>query len=102
MADSSAIMAEVKARLRAMLQAVAAGEDIPPGQRWRTEGLMQALVLLGTRRDEELQQVIEDIHVEVLGQSLADVLGSDWRRDYPFPEIPFFMQRAPVHRARSD
>lgn len=102
MTEMNKIRAEVVARLQAMLQAVAAGADIPPGQRWRTEGLMEALVLSGACSGDDLQQAMADTHAEVLGQSLEDVLGSAWRQDFPFPEIPYFMQRAPVHRGRSD
>ena len=102
MTDSSRLLAEVRARLRAMLEAVADGEDIPPGQRLRSEGMLEALVLLGDCRIEELQQAMADAHVEVLGRSLEDDLGSDWRQNFPFPQIPFFMRRAPVHRGGSD
>lgn len=102
MTDATSLDKEVARRWQAMLAAVAAGEDIPPGQRLRAEGLMEALVILRVRSGEELQQEMADAYSEMLGRSLEHDLGVDWRRDFPFPEIPFFMRRAPVHRGGSD
>lgn len=96
--DATSLDDEVARRWRDMLEAVAAGEDIPPGQRWRTEGVMEALVLLGARSHDDIQRAMADAYAEVLGRSLETDLGAGWREDYPFPEIPFFMRRAPVHR----
>lgn len=102
MTDGSRLEAEVAVRWQAMLAAVAAGEDIPPGQRWRTEGMMEALALLGERSEDDLQLAMADAYREALGRSLEEDVGGNWRRDFPFPEIPFFMQRAPVHRGATD
>jgi len=102
MTDMARLDEEVARRWQDMLQAAEAGEDIPPGQRWRTEGIMQALVLLGARSSDELQQAMADAYCEALGRSLESDLGTDWRTHFPFPEIPFFMRRAPVHRGRPD
>lgn len=102
MTDTSRLDAELAQRWQNMLSAVAAGDDIPPGLRWRTEGMMEALVLLGTRSGGELQQAMADAYRKSLGRSLACDLGDDWQSGHPFPEIPFFMRRAPVHRGGHD
>ncbi|MEQ8515491.1 MAG: hypothetical protein RIC38_07795 [Chromatocurvus sp.] len=98
MTDATRLDDELAKRWQDMLEAVAAGEDIPPGQRWRTEGVMEALVLLGARSSDELQRAMAQAYAEALDRSLESDLGASWREDYPFPEIPFFMRRAPVHR----
>lgn len=102
MTGTSRLDDEVAKRWQDMLRAVEAGEDIPPGERWRTEGLMQALVLLGARGSDELQQAMADAYREASGRSLESDLGAGWRTHFPFPEIPFFMQRALVHRGKPD
>lgn len=102
MTDADILSEEIARRWQDMLEAVAAGQDIPPGQRWRTEGLMESLVLLGARDGDALQQAMADAYAEALGRSLEDDLGASWREDYPFPEIPFFQRRAPVHRGGRD
>lgn len=102
MTDASRLDAEVAQRWQDMLAAVAAGDDIPPGLRWRTEGMMEALVLLGVRSGDELQQAMADAYRQSLGRSLESDLGADWQCGHPFPEIPFFMRRAPVHRGGHD
>ncbi len=102
MTDASRLDAEVTQRWQAMLEAIAAGDDIPPGLRWRTEGMMEALVLLGVRSSDELQQAMADAYRQSLGRSLEDDLGAEWQCGHPFPQIPFFMCRAPVHRGGPD
>lgn len=102
MTNATRLDDDLARRWRSMLEAVAAGEDIPPGQRWRTEGVMEAVVLLGARSSEELQQAMADAYAEVLSRSLEHDLGASWREDYPFPEIPYFMRRAPVHHGGRD
>lgn len=102
MTDVTRLDAEVLHRWQGMLSAVEAGDDIPPGLRWRTEGMMEALVLLGARSREELQQAMADAYQQSFGRSLESDIGADWQDEHPFPEIPFFMGRAPVHRGAHD
>ena len=101
MTDAGRLESEVARRWQAMLASICAGEDVPPGLRLRTEGMMEALVLLG-HAPEELQQAMADAYREALGRTLDDDLGSDWHEGCPFPEVPYFMQRAPVHRGGKD
>ncbi|MFN2328287.1 MAG: hypothetical protein ABR612_05175 [Chromatocurvus sp.] len=102
MTDATRLNNEVLRRWQDMLSALAAGDDIPPGLRWRTEGMMEALVLLGVHSGDELQQAMADAYQQSLGRSLETDIGADWQAGHPFPEIPFFMRRAPVHRGGHD
>lgn len=94
---ASEVRRELARRWVHMLQRVAAGDDIPPSLRLRAEGLMEALVLGGEASAEELQSAMCGCHLQELGHSLDSVLGGHWREHYPFPQIPFFQQRAPVY-----
>jgi len=86
----------IEARLRAQLEAVAAGDDVPPGQALRLEGLCEAAVLVGSLSPSQLDELLETLHEEILGEGLRERLGPDWRTFHPFPELPIHMQRAPV------
>jgi hypothetical protein len=102
MTDTAALLVALERRFEDMLTAVAAGEDIAPAQRCRAEGLMEALVLLGVRSEGDVQASMEELYLRHLGRSMQEDLGAGWQRRHPFPEIPFFMARAPVHRGGSD
>ncbi len=86
---------EIERRYRAMFAALAAGDDLPPAQRLRTEGLMEAAVLLGANPDV-LQQLMDGCYRDAFGCSLDDALGDGWQDFHRFPEIPAFARRAPV------
>ena len=92
----SELHAEVHARWRQMFTALAAGSDVPPSLRLRTEGLMEALALLGEVEPDVLQQQMDEVYSEVIGQSLAEDFGGRWQDFYPFPQIPAMGRRAPV------
>ena len=53
---------------------------------------------LGAGRVEEALPVFR----EVFRAELNDEFGSDWRRFYPFPQIPGYQQRAPVFPSTAD
>lgn len=87
---------EIETRLRRLLERLAAGDDAPPGQRLRLEGLCEAAVLAGECDSAAIDELLDDLHRELRDRSLVEVLGDDWRRAHPFPELPLFMDRAPV------
>jgi hypothetical protein len=87
-------------RLRAVFAAYAGGQDVAPGERLRLEGYMQAGIELGLASRDELVLLLQQTHLEYMGQELAE----------PFPPmdensvipIPVRMQRAPVYPSTSD
>lgn len=93
---------ELNQRWLLMFEALARGEDLPPGVRLRTEGLMEALVLSGVASEAELQATMDARHVEVFGDSIAAIFGDDWRVLFPFPQIPAVARRAPVYPSTKD
>jgi hypothetical protein len=78
------------------------GEDWPPGGRMRTEGMMEALVLLQPDSRERQITAMGECYREVFGCGLDEAFGKDWQLFYPFPQIPAMMRRAPVYPSTSD
>lgn len=101
MCRAEPLLQEIDRRLRALFERLAAGDDAPPSQRLRLEGLLEAAQVLGTPAPA-LQARVEELHREVFGEPIAAAPGDDWRAAYPFPEIPVFMQRAPVAPSTGD
>ena len=92
----SRLLEEINARWEAMFTALARGEDLPPGPRLRTEGLMEAAVLLGLAREDALQQAMGEAYQRSFGRSLGQDFGAGWEDFFPFPQIPAMAGRAPV------
>ena len=78
------------------------GEDWPPGSRMRTEGMMEAVVLLQPDSRERLITAMDECYREIFDCGLDDAFGKDWQQFYPFPQIPAMMRRAPVYPSTSD
>lgn len=89
-------------RFEDIFKRLEAGEDVPPSLRLRTEGLLEALVLIEEATVDELDKILEDLHKVHRGASLTEELGADWRHLHPFPELPLWMDRAPVFPSTSD
>lgn len=98
-ADS--LLAEIERRTERLLRRLAAGDDAPPAALLRLEGLLEAAVLVGVD-SAGLDRRLDELHQSVCGESLAAHLGEDWRDAHPFPELPFFMARAPVSPSTRD
>jgi hypothetical protein len=96
------LMIEIERRLQAAYARVAAGDDLPPGTRYRLEGLLEAAVITGQHREAELLTTIAAVHEKVLGESPAVLHGTDWQSRYPFPEFPAWQSRAPVTPSTAD
>ena len=79
-----------------------AGEDWPPGCRMRTEGMMEALVLLQPDSRELQISAMDECYRQIFDCGLDDALGKDWQQFYPFPQIPAMMRRAPVYPSTTD
>ena len=98
----SALMTEVAHRWETLFRQLEAGDDAPPSQRLRLEGLMEALVISGELGAEELQAAMDACYQRVSGESFSAALGDGWTTAYPFPQIPAFMRRAPVYPSTRD
>lgn len=93
----SVLLAEIEQRWVGMFSALAAGRDVAPTTRLRTEGLMEAAVLLEGTDADTLMRTMEEVYTSVCGGVLEEHLGENWRAFYPFPQIPVVAQRAPVY-----
>ncbi len=105
------LMAELQRRWRELFSQLRDGFDAPPGQRLRIEGMMEAVALLQSEGQEEgqgegaqalLQRAMDDSYRQVTGHRLAEDFGADWRRFYPFPQVPVAARRAPVVPSTAD
>ena len=93
---SDVLLEEIDRRCAQLCRRIAAGEDAPPGQLLRLEGLREAAVLAALASEAELQGGLEAIYLRECGEPISVRCGHGWRDRYPFPEIPLFMRRAPV------
>lgn len=93
MPNLSVLLQELEIRWRAMFTRLQAGGEIAPSLRLRSEGLMEAAVLLQAATPRQLQTSMARIYQECFGQALV----ADWEEIFPFPQIPGFGQRAPVY-----
>lgn len=98
----SVLLNELASRWRSMFERLASGEDFPPGQRLRLEGMMESAVLCGLSTEAELVAAMDAAYRDAFASSLADDLGADWQTFHPFPEIPAFQRRAPVYPSTRD
>jgi hypothetical protein len=96
------VHSEIHTRWRQMFTTLLAGSDLPPTQRLRTEGLMEAITLLGALAPERVQEQMDTVYREVFGRSLAEDFGVQWRDFFPFPQIPAMSARAPVYPSTAD
>ena len=98
----SRLLVELQQRWGEMFAALAAGDDLPPARRLRTEGLMEAALLLEEASEEELVAAMARCYSAAFGRSLEEDFGGDWRDCHPFPEIPAMARRAPVYPSAPD
>jgi hypothetical protein len=96
------LQTELEQRWRAMFVALAGGEDVPPAQRLRAEGMMEAADLLGIATREALLASMGGCYREVNGRSIEEEFGADWQDLFPFPQIPAMAKRAPVFPSTTD
>lgn len=97
MGPVSNLLSELERRWERMFSALASGDDLPPAQRLRAEGLMEAVVLEGLAAEAELDAAMDRCYRSAFGRAIAEEFGADWREFHPFPEIPAMMRRAPVY-----
>jgi hypothetical protein len=85
-----------------MFAALAQGDDVPPAQRLRTEGMMEAAALLGIATPAELIASMDICYRAANGRGLDEDFGDDWQEFFPFPQIPAMAKRAPVYPSTPD
>ena len=95
------LLQELQIRWQRMFDALAAGSDVPPAQRLRAEGMMEAAVLGGAQEDV-LDAAMDACYRHAWGRRLKADFGPNWRSFYPFPVIPAVGLRAPVHPSTPD
>ena len=98
----STLIGALNSRWRQIFITLSAGGDVSPGLRLRTEGIMEAVILLKEETTEELQQLMDSAYAEVYGMNLAESFGADWQEFFPFPQIPAMSRRAPVYPSTPD
>jgi hypothetical protein len=97
-----ALQTELERRWRCMFVALTSGDEVPPAMRLRTEGMMEAAVLLECAAPAGLQRAMDDCYRAACGQGIAEQFGDDWQDFFPFPQIPAMGRRAPVYPSTSD
>lgn len=93
---------ELEQRWLALFAALAAGDDVPPAQRLRTEGMMEAAALQGVATPAALLRAMDRCYREAFGRAIVDDFGEDWQAFFPFPQIPAMARRAPVYPSTKD
>jgi hypothetical protein len=96
------LMSELERRWDVMFKALVDGDDVPPAQRLRTEGMMESAVLLEVASVADLLLAMDSSYRSAYGRGLAEDFGADWQDFYPFPQIPAMGRRAPVYPSTSD
>jgi hypothetical protein len=91
------LFTELERRWLAMFAALAAGDDVPPSQRLRAEGMMEAALVLQPDTAGRIDAAMARCYQRALGRAIEADFGSDWREFYPFPQIPAMGCRAPVY-----
>jgi hypothetical protein len=97
-----ALMRELRTRWREMFSDLAAGDDLPPGERLRAEGMMEAVLLTGEASAAEVDAAMDACYREAFGRDLDQDFGAGWRDFHPFPQIPAVARRAPVFPSTPD
>ena len=100
--DMSTLTTELNVRWNKIFSALAAGSDVAPGLRLRTEGLMEAAVLVGAASPEQITQQMGARYQAAFGRSLAQDFDDEWQGFFPFPQIPAMAKRAPVYPSTKD
>ena len=96
------LMLELERRWDAMFTALVDGDDVPPAQRLRTEGMMESAALLEVVPVADILLAMDSSYRSAYGRGIAEEFGDDWQTFYPFPQIPAMGRRAPVYPSTVD
>lgn len=70
--DKEQFLQEITRQLRIIFTAIREGHKPPQVMKHRCEGFMRAGVFLGIVKYTELSALMEDLHLEVIGMTIAD------------------------------
>ncbi|MEP1473149.1 MAG: hypothetical protein ABJK20_03940 [Halieaceae bacterium] len=101
-AQYTMLLAELQQRWQAAFAALARGDDLAPGRRYRMEGMMESAALLEPGSEADISEAMAAAYLRQFGNNLAQDFGQDWQQFYPFPQIPAVMKRAPVYPSTTD
>lgn len=96
------LITELQLRWDQVFASLAAGDDVPPALRLRTEGMMEAAQLSGEATVLELLATMNERYQRAFGRGIEEDFGEDWQDFYPFPQIPAVGKRAPVYPSTAD
>ena len=94
--------AELEQRWLVLFTALQRGDDVPPAQRLRTEGMMEAVFLAGIATQQNILQRMDRCYTSINGHSVDEDFDADWQEFFPFPQIPAMGSRAPVFPSTRD
>ena len=93
---------ELRGRWKHIFEAVVRGDDISLATRLRAEGLMEAAAILKIwEKDDQLRE-LKLTYCRVFGRGFEESFGFEWELLHPFPEIPVYVERAPVYPSTKD
>ena len=96
------LLTELDTRWQSMFDCLASGDDVAPGFRLRTEGIMEAAALTGEVTQAEIYSAMAAAYQAAFSRSLELDFDANWREFFPFPQIPAMAKRAPVYPSTPD
>jgi hypothetical protein len=96
------LLQELKSRWKLIFSALAEGDDVPPALQLRTEGLMEASVMLGLANEAQLRAAMNEQYAAASGRTISEDFGDEWNELFPYPQIPMVARRAPVYPSTRD
>ncbi|HEY8568777.1 hypothetical protein [Microbulbifer sp.] len=87
---------EVSRRLRGLFGTSKLGMPIPPIERHRLEGFMQAGIFLGLSSKAELAQLMEEIHFDIFGKTIAEHRAQA-PLSWVFEEVDYSLYESPAY-----
>lgn len=90
------LLIEITERLDTLIVRLHSGQDCPPADQLRLEGLMQAAVVLNIADEATLQALFEERYQDLTEQCVKAGFGETWTDFFRFPSLPLFARPAPV------
>lgn len=94
--DKERYINEVTRQLRIIFTAIREGHKPPEALKHRCEGFMRAGVFLGVVKNTELSVLMGDLHIEVIGMTIAE-RQSKKREQFEDEEIDYSQYESPSY-----